>query len=97
KYVEEIEQQEIRHLIRYTQNELKITRYGIVQSEQTYRLHEKRVGSFDNNMIRFQVEAFTKRLAITDVYNQTIIGIPKTLPFHLHFEYDLFVDGEVTG
>lgn len=97
KYVEIIEQQEIRHLIRYTPNEIKITRHGLVQSEQTYRVHERRVGSYDNKMIRLNVEAFTKRLVATDVHNNAIIGMPKALPFHLNFDYDLFVDGQSTG
>jgi len=97
KYIETIEQQEIRHLIRYTPNELKVTRHGIIQSEQTYRLHERRAGSYSNNVIRLQVEAYTKRLVVKDVHNNTILGIPKLLPFHLYFDYDLFVDGQSTG
>ena len=97
KYVEMVEQQEIRHLIRYAPNELKITRNGLVQSEQKYRIHERNVGFFDNHMIRIEVETLTKRLVATDWFNNTIIGIPQTLPFHLNFDYDLFVDGQSTG
>lgn len=97
KYAEHIEGQEIRHLIRYSPNELKLTRRGLVESEQVYRLHEQTGGYYDNHMVHIKMETVTKQLTATDKEKRIIIGVPTALPFHLNFDYDLFVDGQPAG
>lgn len=96
-YEEQTEAGTIRHLLRYEPEELKVMRKGALESEQIYRMHERRQGYYDNRIVKLELQAYTHQLSIRDQYDQVVLGLPSRLPFSLIWEYDLFVGEQATG
>lgn len=97
RYVEQTEEGEIRHLLRYQLDELLVTRKGHVQSEQIYRVGEPRSGYYSNQMISLEVSAHTRRLQLLDAESKVMNTLPTQLPFSLEWDYELFVSEQSSG
>ncbi|MEK4248816.1 DUF1934 domain-containing protein [Paenibacillus sp. FSL W7-1287] len=97
KYTEQTDAGEVRHLLRYESNELKVSRKGAVDAEQVYRIHERREGFYSNGMINLETAAYTYQLIIKDAMEHIVLGLPKRLPFSLVWDYELYVGEQSTG
>lgn len=97
RYVEQTELGEVRNLIRYERQLLSHTRKGAVESEQTYVPNDRRMGYYDNKVIKIELEAQTATLSLLDSVKQPIDGLPSQLPFFLEWTYQLFVGEQQAG
>lgn len=96
-YSENMEEGEVRHFLRYSPNELFVSRKGLIDSEQLYCAGEVRSGYYDNGVMRLALAAQTHQLRCIDAQSHDMDTLPEQLPFSLEWEYELLVDDQSTG
>jgi uncharacterized beta-barrel protein YwiB (DUF1934 family) len=76
--------------VRFGGGELKITRRGEVDSEQSFSLGMRKSGSYQSQIMRLSLETETDHLQITE-------GESGGLPVTLEWRYELWINEEWTG
>jgi uncharacterized beta-barrel protein YwiB (DUF1934 family) len=92
---------EIRTLIRFRPEEMSMVRRGAIESEQLFVPGHRRSGHYQSQMTSLSLEAETLRLLLhapgDDGVNKEMGTLPEQLPFTIEWEYELYVDDQMSG
>jgi uncharacterized beta-barrel protein YwiB (DUF1934 family) len=92
---------EVRTLVKYRQDELSITRRGVIESEQLFVPGLRRTGRYHSAMTSFSLETDTMQLSLHipngDGTTEIAETLPTTLPFTLEWEYEMHVGEQMSG